>query len=186
LDDTPELKMVPLLVQGKDFAGELRCNMAAGHSSSISATLYALSAIGNQSTIKFLHAALKVPGADVTLRMPGLYSNLLSFNQPCRCAVTNLALDTWQIVALSEHKSFLLDTSDASLWEHLRSDKYTTPLLREWVPALKQELMSKAAIVPCNIKLNSAAAMVWLTSVALDTFVSTGIRAGALQFPISQ
>jgi hypothetical protein len=69
--------------------------------------------------------------------------------------------------------------TEESLWQKLRSPLYTTPLLREWMPWLMQNLVADSLLVKlpafqCNPGLLT------VDDAGLDTLVSRGVGTGAL------
>lgn len=53
-----------------------------------------------------------------------------------------------QLVALSRSPQFLLSMTEESLWKELSGPRFTTPLLRSWMPALTQELKDREMLRP--------------------------------------
>lgn len=54
-----------------------------------------------------------------------------------------LGYGTWHYVLVSKRKGFLPSLANESLWQELQSDRYTTPLLRQWMPALRDDLLQR-------------------------------------------
>lgn len=77
---------------------------------------------------------------------------------------------------------FMLDTSDAHLWRELRDTRYTTPLLREWLPWVKAQLLLREHIKEAYC-FNCNCGVLNLATPKLDEIVSEGVRTGALPIP---
>lgn len=153
-------------------------NMAAADHFS----LFAFSAVGPCVAIKALHAALKAKAPDLSIKIPHFKQG--SFTLPTgktRLGVTHLSLDAWQLMYYSESDRFLFDTSEQTLWDLLRSEKFTTPVLRSWMKPLRRELMKNKQIKPCEHLLNCSAATTQIEDGTLDALVSQGIKAGVLE-----
>src|SRR5580704_6528337 len=100
-------------------------------------TVLLASVAGPASTIKALAALLQTKQAvDLWIgnrsfdKYPGSY----------RCHKCRLGYNTWHMIAVAEHNGLLLDGSDAALWRELQSDRFTTPLLRDWIPEVRRVL----------------------------------------------
>jgi hypothetical protein len=76
----------------------------------------------------------------------------------------------------------LPSVTDEALWAQLRSDRFTTPLLREWVPWLKEALLNEGNLE----KLPAFQCQPGLLAIddgGLDGIVSKGISEGRLTVP---
>lgn len=76
----------------------------------------------------------------------------------------------------------LLNCDDDHLWAHLRDDRYTTPIVRDWMPWIRQEMVRKnylrqAVCFGCNV------ARVVMTPAQLDEIVAEGVKTSQLVFP---
>jgi hypothetical protein len=90
-------------------------------------------------------------------------------------AVTKLAPGVIHLVALAKIPGLMPDMSDDHLWAELTGPRYTTPLLRPWIPWLKTAMRDGGGIVVAE----SFAATVGVLNMepdALDEIVSQGIR----------
>lgn len=80
--------------------------------------------------------------------------------------------------------SLLLDDSEDSLWGILRSDRFTTPVLREWVPWIRQRLVDRNGLNPLAC-WNCQVARLVIPDNAMDRIVSAGVADGQLKIPSS-
>lgn len=97
-----------------------------------------------------------------------------------------LAYDTWQLVAVCRDQRFFLHETDEAVWRVLRSNQFTTPLLRSWVPAIRGQLHKKGLLVPCDFlgphfDKGGAPSFLLATEKSLDGVVSAGVRSGHLK-----
>jgi hypothetical protein len=51
---------------------------------------------------------------------------------------------------VSRNPSFLLVASDEALYRELKSERFTTPLIREWIPYIRKQLATKHMIDECR------------------------------------
>ncbi|OWK34119.1 hypothetical protein FRUB_10090 [Fimbriiglobus ruber] len=65
--------------------------------------------------------------------------------------------------------------TDESLWRLLRSHRFTTPLLRQWVPWLSQEMQKKGDIVRLT-QSGCDAALMLADDETLDELVKQGLK----------
>jgi len=100
--------------------------------------------------------------------------------EPYNCYKHRLGLDTWHLVVISTDQNLLLTVSDEAIWRHLTSDRYTTPLLRTWMPWLVSELREKGHVREHQC-VNCQTAHLYLTEGKLDEIVSLGINRGELR-----
>ncbi len=154
--------------------------------------LYLLGVAGPQGDIKSLRATLnaKVPA---TFTFDNLHctdgtgkggfargfmlpegGKFLCYHQP---------LDYGQAHALfvSTDPGFLRESSEASLFAALKSPRFTTPLLRSWVPALAADLKTGGFLSPL-MGFRCRCAVVTATDADLDAAVTRGVKAGTLLF----
>jgi hypothetical protein len=77
-------------------------------------------------------------------------------------------------------KGVLLNDQDETLWAELKHERFTTPLLRAWLPYLRQELAAAGKLKPmftvgCNFHYLSA------DSKTLDEIVEWGLQNNQIQ-----
>lgn len=171
----------------------LRCDSVAwmnGEFWSDPRTLLTLSVVGADTAIKAVRAMLLAPTLDVRIRYlayPGDEKSV-SIQMPRttarRCAswdsaVARLGRGAIHLVAHAKIEGLLPDVSDDSLWAELMSERYSTPLLRRWLPWLREELKSSGLLREAEGH-NQAAGVLSATTDDLDALVSDGIKCGAL------
>lgn len=72
--------------------------------------------------------------------------------------------------------------SQRSIYLKLRSDAYTTPILRHWTPWLAQELKDRDKLGPLDCFGNCQSGLLTATTKDLDEAVRDGILSGKLTF----
>ena len=90
-----------------------------------------------------------------------------------------LDYDQWHMLAVAKHKGLLPAVSDEALWQELRSERYTTPLLRSWVPWLGEQMVEEGHLQPLQC-FQCEASCVNIGHDELDDLVSVGIQNGYL------
>ena len=96
-----------------------------------------------------------------------------------KCHMHRLGYHQVHCLAVVKDPRLMPCVTEESLWQKLRSPLYTTPLLREWMPWLMQNLIADALLVKlpafqCNPGLLT------VDDEGLDTLVSRGVGTGAL------
>lgn len=161
---------------GGEYGGEPYC------------PLYVLGAIGAGSAVKAAAAMLNKDQRHLTtvrfLQMPeerkwwtnrtihGHYSGV-------KVHYSRLAMDTWQMLAIAKDRNLVISEDDESLWQFLKGDVFTTPLLRSWLPEVVKQLRKQDHVKslhafgcqPCKIHIDQN---------KLDAIVSTLVGCGAL------
>ncbi len=95
-------------------------------------------------------------------------------------------LDYGQAHALMITKApgFMKVVTDETIWQELTDPRFTTPVLREWVPYISEEMhgrfiLEEAHVFNCNCGIMSA------TTVELDEIVTDGLRSRSIHIPTS-
>jgi hypothetical protein len=93
-------------------------------------------------------------------------------------------LDYGQAHALMITKApgFMKIVTDETIWQELTDTRFTTPVLRDWVPYISKqmrdrEILEEAHVFNCNCGFMSA------TTQNLDEIVTEGLRSGAIHIP---
>jgi hypothetical protein len=74
---------------------------------------------------------------------------------------------------------FLLDDGDDSLWQELKQERFTTPLLRGWLPHVRKELEIKNLLQRCHT-FDCNACVLTAMSADLDSIVESGLKDGLI------
>jgi hypothetical protein len=83
---------------------------------------------------------------------------------------------------VAKQPGLMLAASEAHLWRELTGDTYTTPLLREWMPAVIPYLLANDLLVPAYC-YNCEVAVLTATDKNLDECVGYGLRFGKMSIP---
>jgi hypothetical protein len=76
-------------------------------------------------------------------------------------------------------QGFLPNDSDDALWQELKQERFTTPLLRGWLPYVRKELELKSLLSRCHT-LDCTCCMLTATSSDLDSIVESGLMNGSI------
>jgi hypothetical protein len=72
-------------------------------------------------------------------------------------------------------QGFLSNDSDDALWQELKQERFTTPMLRGWLPYIRKELELKSLLSRCYT-LDCTCCVLTATTAALDSIVESGIK----------
>ena len=160
---------------------KLRCDAIALHEKEI----LLLSVVGSETSVKALTAGLRSSGKDqkridYTVHLGTVNeTNLTKCPDGYRVYRTKLEYGLWHVLCLAKREGFLSVVSDETLWQHLQSHRFTTPLIREWVPWLCKEMTKKGVIAPLT-QGGCQAGLMLADSDILDDLVGNGTRKGHL------
>jgi hypothetical protein len=91
-----------------------------------------------------------------------------------------LGKDWAHALFIAKHQGLLLNASEECLWQDLKHERFETPLLRSWVPYLRERLIEEKKLHPCKC----VGCDVWGLSARtkdLDEMVVDGIKMGAIK-----
>ncbi len=74
-------------------------------------------------------------------------------------------------------QGFLPNDSDDALWQELKQERFTTPLLRCWLPYVRKELELKSLLARCYT-LDCTCCILSANSADLDAIVEFGLKHG--------
>jgi hypothetical protein len=83
---------------------------------------------------------------------------------------------------LSNAVGFMPVMDEVSLWNELRSERFTTPIIREWTPYIMDRLTSLGLLKWCRCYRASSATLECETP-QLDEIVSYGLKSGLIAIP---
>ena len=165
----------------------VHCDAVALHEKEI----LLLSVAGAETAVKALTAGLRSSGRDqqrlaYTVRLGGVNdAHLTKCPDGYRVYRTRLDYGLWQVLLLAKRDGFLPVVTGETLWRHLQGNRFTTPLVREWVPWLSRAMTEKGAIVPLT-QAGCEAGLVLADTDTLDELVSEGLRDKHLAIPSNQ
>jgi hypothetical protein len=122
----------------------MRCDAVALHNDEI----LLLSVVGAESSVKALTAGLRSSGKDQQRISYSANVGPVNGIHLTRCADgyriyrTRLGYGLWHVLCLAKRPGFMPVMTEASLWQLLQGDSFTTPLLKEWIPWLYCEMQA--------------------------------------------
>ena len=148
--------------------------------------IMAMSLSGPDTAIKAIRAVLYDKNLDGTFRADGTDAicpshvtlrRFTDYKYNVVCA--RLGLGTAHLVAVVDAPGVLRAVSEEALWWELRSQRYTTPVLRPWVAWLRGRLheegmLREAKCFGCNV------GQMALKQDELDKLVTSGVMSGDL------
>lgn len=160
---------------------KLRCDAIALHEKEV----LLLSVVGSETGVKALTAGLRSSGRDqkridYTVHLGNVNeTHLTKSPDGYRIYRAKLNYGLWHVLCLAKRDGFLPVVSDETLWQHLQSHRFTTPVLREWIPWLCREMTTKGIIAPLT-QSGCRAGLVLADTEILDGLVGDGSRKGHL------
>jgi hypothetical protein len=95
---------------------------------------------------------------------------------------SRLGYNTWHLLALSKRPGFMPCLSETALIRELRAARFSTPLLRPWVPWLAS-LLAQDNLLLLLDGFQTQTALLNVGTPELDELVSCGLRDGYLSIP---
>src|SRR6266404_3644992 len=145
-----------------------------------------LSVVGAETSVKALTAGLRSSGRDQK-RIdysasvgPVNRMRLTRHADGYRIHRSKLNYGLWHVLCLAKREGFMPVFTEGSLWQLLQGDRYTTPLLKEWVPWLCDEMKRCGLLVELT-QFGCQSGLVLADNDALDELVVHGIRHGHLR-----
>ena len=80
---------------------------------------------------------------------------------------------------ICRQQGFLPNDSDDALWQELKQERFTTPLLHGWLPYVRKELEIKSLLSRCHT-LDCTCCILTATSADLDSIVEFGLKNGLI------
>lgn len=156
-----------------------RCDAAAW----VDRTAYLLSVTGPESSVKALHAALHSEG-EVGLSVKcgdNSHWNLSLHEGGYRVRRHKIlpAYGLWQVLVMAKEPAFMPALSEESVWQYLKTDKFTTPILREWLPWLMGKMRAERLLQRAD-GFGCASGLLFVTDEKLESLVTEGVKGGHL------
>jgi|GEM_PF-6456683 len=99
-----------------------------------------------------------------------------------KCHMHRLGYNQVHCLAVVKDAWLMPCVTEDSLWQKLRSPRYTTPLLREWMPWLMQNLVDEGLLEKLPA-FQCQPGMLTADDSHLDALVTRGVGIGALKIP---
>ncbi len=144
-----------------------------------------LSIVGPETSVKALTAGLRAAGKEqhritYSVQLGAIHNNHLSrCPEGYRVYRTKFEYGLWHVLCLAKREGFLPVLSEETVWQLLRREPFTTPLLRDWMPWLYQQMKQRGALVELT-QYSCQAGLIQADPALLDQLVSDGLRQGNL------
>jgi hypothetical protein len=195
-----EIELPPLIVKTAKSEFRLRCHAAAwareyGCRLKLRRRygpeypgLLMLSATGPDTAVKSVRATLYQPDVEAEFVLESdtiermLKTKIASDSKPVTysAAVTKLAPGVIHLVALAKIPGLMPNMSDDHLWAELTGPRYTTPLLRNWIPWLKRRMTDDGGIIVAS-GFAATVGVLKTEPEALDALATLGVKEGYLR-----
>jgi hypothetical protein len=147
-----------------------------------------VSGAGPESSVKAIAAGLRSNArVQFVIDQPGMYSSDPKRHEEGYRVYTARIdgnYNYWHILLVADVPGFLPILSDDSLWQDISSDRFTTPVLREWMPWLREQMENSWPKMLVNLKQSGCnAGMLIATTEDLDGLVQSGLESGDLTIP---
>lgn len=93
--------------------------------------------------------------------------------------VHRMPYGTAHAVMISRRPGFILSGDSEALWAELKDPRYTTPLLKRWLPYLESELESQGKLTACEC-VGCYCRVLTATTKNLDELVESGLKQGLI------
>jgi hypothetical protein len=147
-------------------------------------TVLMVSVAGPESSVKAVAAGLRSNVlVEFVIDHPGVYSHRpVRHESGYKVLTSRLDGNYWHMLVVADVPGFLPILDDASLWQELKTDRFTTPLVRSWIPWLRkrmeeERLLARIRQCGCNAGLLVA------TTDQLDELVTQGLETGEISIP---
>lgn len=127
-------------------------------------------------------AKIKRPGEkDYYLQQPG---RLFLTDEGYFCYKHKLGYGMAHAIFLTKMHGFMKVVTEESLWRELNQTRFTTPILREWMPFIEEQLRLSTHLTNARV-LNCACGVLTATTKKIDDIVSEGLQQGLIEIPRS-
>jgi hypothetical protein len=173
-------QLTPLIVRHNQTELPFRSDMLAADMDN---KLQLLSCVGSGVAIRALAAGLRL-GGSVEFLASGITYNCIRAADKYRFRYAKLGLDTWHLLAIADDPRLLLELTDASLWQLISSDEFTTPVMRHWVPWIRTAMSEgiRGALRELPHVHNCRPYRCYAGDSSLDSIVRYGVQHGHLKF----
>jgi hypothetical protein len=141
-----------------------------------------LSAMGPQTSVKALAAILQ-GDTKVVMRtedIPHWYDHLGKHPDGYTIHRQRFDHNTWHVLAVAKQDGLLVRLSEQSLWAELRNPRFTTPILRSWMPWLMKSLLDSDHLRRLKC-FGCESAILTAGNLDLDDAVMRGLKTGKLR-----
>lgn len=143
-----------------------------------------VSAVGSESAVKAARALLCGGNGTAKIEIGGMNrwfsSRIKRAAEGYKVHMTKLAPHVVHMVAVAKAAGLMTAFSEEALWNELRSERYTTPVLRHWVPWIMTKLKETYGLGSVT-QAGCSCGLLRLDDDGLDKLVSAGIKQGHLK-----
>jgi hypothetical protein len=100
-----------------------------------------------------------------------------------QCLTHKLGYGLAHALFMTRSPGFMKVVTSESLWKELKAIRFTTPLLKEWVPYIESELRSQERLEDAHV-FNCKCGILTATSAKLDEIVGLGLEQRSLIIPL--
>ena len=93
--------------------------------------------------------------------------------------IHRLGMGSCHALFVCQKAGFLVNNDDETLWAELKNERFTTPLLRGWLPYLREELKARGLLRHCYT-LDCDCMMLTAKTKDLDEIVTEGLTTGRI------
>lgn len=143
------MKLAQFVMQGNQANRIVTCNRMAWITQRGSTIITALSVAGSSTSVKSVRAALSTGNITFYLHGSDAIGEWVQFSRykgGYKFGWHRLTHDFYHMVAVAKMPGFMPQYSHDALYWELKSNRYTTPIIREWVPMLESELQSRGLL----------------------------------------
>jgi hypothetical protein len=136
-----------------------------------------LSIMGAESAVKAFAAVLQSDGhASFRIHAEGVhpYQDFCKDKEGYSVHRSRASLNHWHFLCFCKRQGLLTSMDEASLWRELRSERFTTPLLRSWALFLVEQLKDRGLLQRLD-GFGCEAGMLTAESDDLDEIVTEGL-----------
>lgn len=135
-------------------------------------------------------ATIQAKGVQVGIPVKGAGTNRLDHDmhkvdEGYECHTQKLRYGQVHAMFIARSPGFMRVIGEESLWQELMSTRYTTPMIREWLPFVTKQLMDQNILKFCP-SFNAKCGELVATVEQLDRIVSSGLSTGAIKIPGSK
>lgn len=187
-DTMPKVGTFDIEVFSSARGGRVRCSQFHLHCDAIALhakEILLLSVVGPETAVKALTAGLRSSTRDQQRLEYSAHVTDINEASLIKCPAgyqvhrSKLDYDLWHVLCLAKREGFMPVVTDETLWQVLQSNRFTTPLLREWVPWLFKEMKKQGVIVE-STQVGCRTGLLLADNDKLDKLVTTGIQQGYL------
>jgi hypothetical protein len=130
-------------------------------------------ASGLSSPMQLTNITLKKNGEEYVPNQ--VWSSQLGY----RIDTHRLGFGSLHVLLTCRQSGFLINDNEEALWQELKQERFTTPLLRGWRPHIRKELELNNLLSRCHT-LDCTCSVLTATSADLDTIAESGLKNGLI------